>query len=206
MGRRSQIIQAAMAVFAREGFHRARVEDIAAEAGVGKGTVYQYFSSKEELFREMFKASLGLYSDTLKGELARGKGAGEKLARVAEVSLDLMARGREVAKVMLENPGSISEDLKRWLFGTRQELIALVRGVMEEGIAAGEFRRVNPELAARVFLGANHVVAAGLLFGEREALPAGEMSAIATALMDLFLHGVSTRSDGPAGHDGSPPG
>jgi len=193
LGRKSQIIQAALAVFAREGFHRARVEDIAAEAGVGKGTVYQYFHSKEELFQEMFKASLSLYSDTLKRELARARGAREKLARVAEVSLNLMARGREVAKVMLENPGSISEDLKRWLFGTRQELIALVRGVMEEGIAAGEFRQVNPELAARVFLGANHVVAASLLFGEKEALREGELSALARALMDLFLHGVEIR-------------
>ncbi|MFQ5541718.1 MAG: TetR/AcrR family transcriptional regulator, partial [Candidatus Binatia bacterium] len=48
--KRREILQAAMQVFAREGYHRARIEAVAEEAGIGKGTVYEYFKSKTDLF------------------------------------------------------------------------------------------------------------------------------------------------------------
>ena len=51
--KRLRIIEAAVIVFSRKGFHRAKVEEIAEVAGVGKGTVYEYFKSKKELFLEM---------------------------------------------------------------------------------------------------------------------------------------------------------
>ena len=53
--KRRLIIEAAMKIFARDGFHKATISDIAEVAGIGKGTVYEYFNSKTELFEDMIK-------------------------------------------------------------------------------------------------------------------------------------------------------
>ena len=54
LNKRQRIINGAIAVFSRKGFYKATIEEIAEQADVGKGTVYEYFSSKKELFQEMF--------------------------------------------------------------------------------------------------------------------------------------------------------
>ncbi|MDH7498134.1 MAG: helix-turn-helix domain-containing protein, partial [Syntrophomonadaceae bacterium] len=57
--KRQLILEAAARVFSQRGYHQAKVEEIAAAAGVGKGTVYEYFDSKLELFQQMCSAALG---------------------------------------------------------------------------------------------------------------------------------------------------
>lgn len=59
--RKVEIIKASAKIFAEHGYHKAKIEDIAKEAGVGKGTIYEYFDSKKELFQEMIKKSLTQY-------------------------------------------------------------------------------------------------------------------------------------------------
>ena len=59
--KRAAILAAAMEIFSRDGFHKARVEDIAAQAGVGKGTVYEYFRGKQDLYQEMFHVGVDSY-------------------------------------------------------------------------------------------------------------------------------------------------
>ncbi|TLM97504.1 helix-turn-helix transcriptional regulator, partial [bacterium] len=71
--KRVQIIKAAIKVFSEKGFHDAKVEDIAQQADVGKGTVYEYFSSKTELFQEMFRSGMQFYMENIRSE-AGGNG------------------------------------------------------------------------------------------------------------------------------------
>ncbi|MGI6514560.1 MAG: TetR/AcrR family transcriptional regulator [Syntrophomonadales bacterium] len=62
-GKRERILEAAQSVFARKGYYLSKIEEIAELAGVGKGTVYEYFASKEELYKEMFKVILNRYTE-----------------------------------------------------------------------------------------------------------------------------------------------
>ncbi len=65
MDKRALIIKAAVRVFSRQGFHQARVEDIAQEAGVGKGTIYEYFENKRNLFEEVVLETFNFYSSQM---------------------------------------------------------------------------------------------------------------------------------------------
>ena len=67
-GKREAIIEAAIKVFSTKGYHNTRMEEIAATAGIGKGTIYEYFSSKLQLFQAMMENSLELYYDNFAQE------------------------------------------------------------------------------------------------------------------------------------------
>ena len=82
--KKMRILQAAVKVFSEKGFHEAKMEKIAEVADVGKGTVYEYFKSKEELFVEMFKAGSDYYMRKVKDELDIACCAEEKLYKVME--------------------------------------------------------------------------------------------------------------------------
>ena len=67
--KRERILNAAEALFAEKGFSAATVEEVAKRAGIGKSTVYEYFGSKDEIFRQTLKAGLESYLDAMKGRL-----------------------------------------------------------------------------------------------------------------------------------------
>ncbi len=99
--RRRQILDAAVRVFARQGFHTCRVSDIADEAGVAYGLVYHYFSSKEEIldtvFLERWEVMLAAIADADES----GRSAREKLAQIAAFIIDSYRRDPDVMKVII---------------------------------------------------------------------------------------------------------
>ncbi len=145
--RERQIIEAAMAVFAREGFHEARMEDIAKESQLGKGTLYLYFKSKDAiiaaLLRYFFTLPLkrlraiesgeGSVSDLLLAYTHELVSEAERLAVFSSITFEFYAvamRDKEVRRFFGE-----------FFTGYRA---ALVR-VLQRGIASGEFRPVDPD-------------------------------------------------------------
>jgi len=151
--KRMQIIRAAVKVFSRKGFHEAKVEEIAQLADVGKGTVYEYFSSKSELFQEMFKTGMEFYLNSLTNELKPGLLCREKLERIARLHFRFIIRYRDLAKVTMTEHTYFDEDFRRWIWENRSRKIELLKQIIEEGIARGEFRKVNSRAAAVCFIG-----------------------------------------------------
>lgn len=76
-----EILRAAIRVFSKYGFERAKMEYIAKEAGIGKGTIYEYVESKERLFVEILQYSIEEFSQGLKMKMEQGKAIAEKLAK-----------------------------------------------------------------------------------------------------------------------------
>ena len=66
-----QIIHHASVVFARKGYNATKIDDVAASAGIGKGTVYEYFNSKQDLFLAVFDAYIKQYFDALQAQTRR---------------------------------------------------------------------------------------------------------------------------------------
>lgn len=153
--RRNQILDAAMQVFARLGFHKARMDDIAREAGVSKGLLYWYYKNKDALIAALLDR---LFSQ----EMSHLRSA---LAAAGPVSERLLALGAETARHMLNlkflvpiafefyalagRNAHVRSTLQRYYARYRQDLTRLI----EEGIASGEFRAdIQPEAVAQTII------------------------------------------------------
>jgi AcrR family transcriptional regulator len=151
--RAPEILDAALSVFAEKGFAGARMEDIAAKAGVTKGTIYLYFQNKEAVFKSLVRDSIGT---TLSGVLEASKtfeGSARDLLRFVLTTMGhfLTTSDRVVLpKIILAEAGNFPELLRFY----REEIIAnglgVLSGVMARGMERGEFRRMNPDHAARL--------------------------------------------------------
>src|SRR5690554_2772036 len=97
--RRIEIIHAAMKVFSNNGFERSKMETIAAEAGIGKGTIYGYFSSKKELFEEMICYNIDKYKDELIKIVASQQSFSKKLAMLFSYHANFIEKNLDILQV-----------------------------------------------------------------------------------------------------------
>lgn len=106
--RRSELIEAAKAVFAQDGFHGAAIGDVARAAGVSHGTVYVYFASKEDLFRTLVESEGRALNDAVLEGIAASGARDPDAALVATVRsvLEHFARDPAAARVLLRDPAS----------------------------------------------------------------------------------------------------
>jgi AcrR family transcriptional regulator len=148
-----EILQAALACFAEKGFAATRMEDVAARAGITKGTIYLYFDNKAALFKALARQAIG----TRLGEVAQGlqnfEGPSPELLRMVLSMLGHVARtsdGVVLPKVMLAEVGHFPELAEFWRHEIIDRGLALFESVIRRGIARGEFRDVPPQHAARL--------------------------------------------------------
>lgn len=145
--RERQIIEAAMAVFAREGFHDARMEDIAKESQLGKGTLYLYFKSKDAIIAALLRYFFNLQLKRLRA-IEGGEGSVSDLLMAYTRQLVFEAEGLAIfSSIAFEFYAIAMRDKEvRRLFGEffTGYRAALVR-VIQRGIASGEFRSVDPD-------------------------------------------------------------
>jgi AcrR family transcriptional regulator len=143
-GKRQLLVESAARVFAQRGFTATRVADIAAAAGVGKGTVYEYFSSKEELFFAVFEWIDDRIRRRVGAAVAEPGSAREQLRAMVVESALIVSEHREVFSLNLDfwaaSRGSAFEP--RFTEACRsiyQKYRGIVSGLIRRGQADGEF-------------------------------------------------------------------
>ena len=147
--KRKRLLHAAVQTFGRRGFHEAKIAEIAAEAGVAEGTVYLYFSSKEDLL------GLRLRRDDGRGPLAgpgdpdRGWTGREKLKQLVGLHLSFLARDRDLASVFQIELRRSARLVERFSRTKLSEYFRLLDGVVREGIASGELPGATSTRARR---------------------------------------------------------
>ena len=153
--RPQEIVDAALDVFTERGFAAARLEEIAARAGVSKGTLYLYFPNKEELFKAVVRSAIVPNLEMAEHLLHDFPGPSmEILARLLEgIGGRIMAtKIGGIPKLMIAEAGNFP-DLARFYF---DEVIArgfrVIGAVLERGIARGEFRPVDVEHSVRLVI------------------------------------------------------
>ncbi|MEW6243161.1 MAG: TetR/AcrR family transcriptional regulator [Bacillota bacterium] len=185
--KRKSIIDAGISVFSRLGFHGAKMEDIAQEARVAKGTVYLYFPSKEVLLEEIYRHALGTYFEGLVERSAKDSAPAEKLYDMALFTLTFAGENRESARFILEAATGMREEFKVWLFTLRARWIDLTCLIIQEAMKRGEAR---PDLdalaAAHMYVGALNSLVSSRLWGNRTVSAAAD----AATLCALFWRGV----------------
>ncbi len=166
--KRQGIMESAIAVFSRKGYHGATMEDVATEAGLGKGTLYLYFSSKEELLRDILTQGLKVLNDGLR-KIANGSGTGrERLEAMAFLELDLASSNKEMFRFILEGVGGLGQDLRGIVVDAGEEMLAIISKVVEDAIFAGELGLVTTSVFAKMFLGSIYTTSGTVLTGDLE--------------------------------------
>ena len=178
-----RILTAAARLFAMHRFHEARMEDIAAAADVGKGTIYRYFRDKEELYLALLSRAAAQMSQRLRAALAAAEGPPGRLEALVAGFLGYFEENPHLFDLIQH-----AEALHRppapfpWA-EARKEAVGLVRQVLDEGRRAGAFDVGDPDLAALLLLGGLRAV---MRFGGRPHAPD-----LAGRIVDHFLHGAA---------------
>lgn len=151
--RPGEILEAALTVFAEKGFAAARMEDIAARAGVTKGTIYLYFPSKEEVFKSLARETISVALAGGAVQVREFKGSSRELlvTLLSAISAFLQDKDRSMLpKIIISESGNFPELARFWRSEVVDKALAMVMGVIAQGVARGEFRPLPPEHVARL--------------------------------------------------------
>jgi TetR/AcrR family fatty acid metabolism transcriptional regulator len=146
----SQIIDAALTVFAREGFAQARIEDIASEAGLAKGTVYLYFKSKDAIVAAILKVLFRREMRLLSRQQVSEAPASEQLLELTRQLAGSLDRMKPFFPIVLEfySIAGRRQDVRQFLIEGFDQYRALLASVVQQGIDRGEFRQVDADSVA----------------------------------------------------------
>jgi TetR/AcrR family transcriptional regulator, fatty acid metabolism regulator protein len=164
--KRRIILDAAVRVFARQGFHTCRVSDIADEAGVAYGLVYHYFQSKDEVLDTLFLERWDIMLEAIAEIDGRAVPAREKLHAIASFIVDSYRHDPELMKVIIVEVTRAANSFGAAHLGKITEAYRQIQGIVEAAQRDGEFREtVTAEFAAMAFYGAIEQVLTGWIFG-----------------------------------------
>ncbi|SFS38017.1 TetR/AcrR family transcriptional regulator [Marininema halotolerans] len=150
------IFEAAVKVFAERGFDRAKMDDIAREAGVAKGTIYYHFTSKDELFTALMNHGLQKMKEYVRRRMDEVKQPTLKLRGLLEAEVSYLFQHGTFAKLLLAEVWSSNE--RQYEFRAHiHELESIIREVLEVGIQEGDFREINATETSIAIFGAMSV-------------------------------------------------
>ena len=189
--KRERILDAAVRVFAKKGFYATRVSEVAKAAGVADGTIYLYFSSKDELLVSLFEDRVERLLRFLEKELPPGASASEKLRRVIELQLGLLEGERDLAEVITVILRQSTKLMKEYAAPKFTAYLDAIARIVAEGQSSGEFRAdVSPHLAARAIFGALDGIAMTWALGKADR---GGLVRASGQLAELVLRGLAPR-------------
>jgi AcrR family transcriptional regulator len=171
--KRRQILDAAIRVFARQGFHSTRVADIADEAGVAYGLVYHYFKSKDEVLNELFSERWSLLLAAIEeADRSPDLTPRAKLEAAAGFIVDSYRHDPELMKVIIVEVTRAANSFGRTHLAEIRRAYDSIAKIVAEGQESGEFRRdIDPNFASMSFYGAIEQLLSGWIF---ELIPAAD--------------------------------
>ena len=195
--KRALILDAAIKVFARKGYHGSRVSDIAREADIAYGLVYHYFTNKEEILRTIFEERWSGFLELVDEIAARQTSVEDKLVSIAALMLNAYRVRPDWVKVLvleLQRSSRFAEPGQIRAVGL---LFQSVARILRAGQETGELRSdLDPDVACYVFIGALEIVITSLVLDlikiEEKAPSESEYYLkVARTVVDIFLHGLA---------------
>jgi TetR/AcrR family fatty acid metabolism transcriptional regulator len=165
--KRRVIVDAAVRVFARKGYHTCRVGDIAEEAGVAHGLLYHYFRSKEELLETIFRETWRDVLDAVRAVEDTDESARDRLAGIAKILLRAWRRDPDLVRVLVREVTRSSHLQER--IDEIDAAFAGLERIIARGQQEGEFRSdLDPRMTSYVFYGALEEILTGWVLGQLE--------------------------------------
>ncbi len=191
--KRTKIIQAAIHVFAQKGFNRTKAIDIAKAAGVGKGTLYEYFRSLNEIFAAAFHDFLKQMDSAIHDQLDKESDPLKQIELFVKITFNEFLNAGELAKVMMdfwaEGIRTRSDEILNTInldemYNTYRTLLS---GIIKSGIKQNVFRKVDPKLTASMMIG----VLDGLYLQYIMNPNVFDFNKMSQTLIDIFLNGIT---------------
>jgi TetR/AcrR family fatty acid metabolism transcriptional regulator len=184
-----KILNVAVRLFATHRFHEARMEDISAAAGVGKGTLYRYFKDKEELYLALLERSSAQIEALMRAAVEQGTDPRSKLECLVATIIKYFDDNPHVFD-LIQHAEALQRPTRRFPWKARAVSIELTTAIVLEGQKTGVFRVEDPELSVLMFLGGLRAV---FRFGVKPR-PAD----LAQRIVDGFFNGAkATDQDVP---------
>jgi TetR/AcrR family fatty acid metabolism transcriptional regulator len=187
--KRRLILDAAVRVFARKGYHTCRVGDIAEEAGVAHGLLYHYFVSKEEVLETVFRDTWTEVLDAFTAVETSDEPPREQLRHVAAILLRSWRRDPDLVRVLVREVAR-SPQVQTKVDELGQAFKAIER-IVSRGQKEGAFRSdLDPRLASWIFYGGIDEILTGWVLGQ---LPDGdeEVAAAERAVVEVLCEGIA---------------
>ena len=185
-----QIIDAAVRVFARNGYYNSRVSDVAKEAGIASGTIYLYFKTKDEILVTLFREKMTQFVASVRKAIAAEPDAVAKLRRLIALHFQILEEHPELAEVVQVE---LRQGQKFFRGASANEVTGyfdLISSVLEEGVAAGLFRQDLPiKTVRKALFGAMDQMTTSWVLGKRSY----KLSQTADAVADIFLKGLAAK-------------
>ena len=181
--KKNNIIKIAAKLFSQKSFHDVTMDEIAEKVGVAKGTIYLYFSSKDNLYLEILEHTFGSIEALLEKEVNTASLAPEKLKKVLAIVIKFYRENIDVLKILSRDETHLIQEHHDLTEKWRLRRIELYKKIINKGIKEGSFKTGNTELAALVLYGA---VGAVMVFYDLEKSP----EAIADELYSEIASGL----------------
>jgi len=183
--RSGEILDSALEVFTEVGYHRARVEEIAKRAGVAKGTIYLYFSSKKELFQALVERMTGIHLDKIKQARDSAMKLRSKLLIVAQTDLELFNSHDDMAKLNFLEIFFTDNELRDKILDFRDHYRAIIANILSGPAAPSPYHCD----AATAFIGMLNSFELELIHSRRQA----NVDTLSKIIVGLFLDGFEGR-------------
>ena len=133
-----RILEAAYELFDKNGFHQTKISDIAKASGIGKGTVYEYFSSKEEILEKVIWHMFSQYEEKLRANIDKAEGALSKVRAFLETDAGIFKEKAGFLEMLQGAKALESLDKKELARNTVVRSYLILRDVIANGVASGE--------------------------------------------------------------------
>jgi TetR/AcrR family fatty acid metabolism transcriptional regulator len=185
--KRQAIVDAAVRVFARNGYYNSRVSDVAREAGIASGTIYLYFRTKDEILVTLFREKMAEWVAHARRQIAGEVDAVAKIRRLVALHFEVLEANPDLAEVVQVE---LRQGNKFFRGASAHEVSAyfeVIASVLEDGIAAGKFRGDIPvKVATKMLFGAMDQLATSWVLGKRKH----PLTDAADPVAAIFLQGV----------------
>jgi TetR/AcrR family transcriptional regulator, fatty acid metabolism regulator protein len=195
---RERIIAAATEVFARSGFHGARVADIAEQAGIAYGLVYHYFHNKDDILAAIFTERWAQYVSYLHEVAATELGFREQMRRLVHFWVEIYRREPDLMTVLINEVTRSYEFLESHDIGTVMVAFDAIEGMIRAAQDRGEIAdTVDPKLASYIVFGAAEMVLTGYVMGTLRRSDPSEFAGDESQMLEVLLDGLAPRTASP---------
>ncbi len=183
-----KIIEAATKVFARKGFYKAKISEIASEAQVADGTIYIYFENKDDILICLFEEQMKAVLDNMVIQISREDDPVKKLEKFALAHLQLVEQNKNMAEIIQVEVRQSSKFMKEYRNDPFVQYLELIADIIRQGQKEGLFNKgIIPGVAKRAFFGALDEMSRFWVLSSRRQY---DIKTAAKQISEYFLVGI----------------
>lgn len=196
--RQAQILSAARTIFAKNGYRRTTIDQIAEYLKVGKGTIYRYFTDKKTLFLAVFEQGMAQLCKTIAKNVEKTDSPTEKFKMAVTAYFGFYDKNRDLIEIMMQVRSEFKPEYQQIHRDIYSNYIVRVQENLRNGMKIGVFRDMDVEHTAEVYSGILHGVLQGFYLREfdTESESTETLAGKADAVLALLFNGILKKSDG----------